>query len=375
MNKKIGILNYQFSNHNYGAVLQAASLHRILSNLGFDVEHIDYVPEKRGRTVLQVLREKIGDVLRLLSIKKKVIKHDDFINPEVFELFRSEWLPRTNNRFNNIDELSQYEFEYDYVIVGSDQVWRPSYTENSALIYFLSFLPEHINRVSYAASFGIDSWELSAGDPLTGDIYNELSKFKSISVRENTGVDICETIFDQKAEQVLDPTLLVGKQFFSDIQRNDFDLKDIGKVVYYKLDLDQEFLNFVSTISQRFCSENENIYYQEKAGKSYYRTVSEWVGMIEHSKVVITDSFHCICLAIIFEKEFIYYPNNNNRGMTRIESLLAQLGLLDRICYENKKFLDGNILLEPIDYAFVNKQLRVKLDSSFDFIYNSLNCR
>jgi len=44
--KKVGIINFHYSNNNYGAVLQASSISSVISDLGYSVEHIDYIPQK-----------------------------------------------------------------------------------------------------------------------------------------------------------------------------------------------------------------------------------------------------------------------------------------------------------------------------------------
>ena len=50
MNKTIGLLNFHYSDHNYGAVLQAAALADVISRLGYSVEHIDFIPKKIEQT-------------------------------------------------------------------------------------------------------------------------------------------------------------------------------------------------------------------------------------------------------------------------------------------------------------------------------------
>jgi hypothetical protein len=44
-NKKIGLLNFHYSGHNYGAVLQAAALADVITQLGYSPEHIDFIPQ------------------------------------------------------------------------------------------------------------------------------------------------------------------------------------------------------------------------------------------------------------------------------------------------------------------------------------------
>ncbi|EIH6892421.1 hypothetical protein BFH61_002780, partial [Escherichia coli] len=48
MKNKIGILNFQYSDHNYGAVLQAVALENVLKQLGKNAEHINFIPKKKG---------------------------------------------------------------------------------------------------------------------------------------------------------------------------------------------------------------------------------------------------------------------------------------------------------------------------------------
>ena len=46
LNNKVGLLNFHYSDHNYGAVLQAAALADIVTQLGYNAEHINFIPAK-----------------------------------------------------------------------------------------------------------------------------------------------------------------------------------------------------------------------------------------------------------------------------------------------------------------------------------------
>ena len=72
-------------------------------------------------------------------------------------------------------------------------------------IYMLNWVSGHTNLISYAASFGHAHY---AGSIPEEEVRLLLSRFDSISVRENSGVDICKN-FGVKALQVLDPTFLL----------------------------------------------------------------------------------------------------------------------------------------------------------------------
>ncbi|EQA1694813.1 hypothetical protein O1E46_RS22225, partial [Enterobacter hormaechei] len=128
MNKiqKIGIINFQYSDHNYGAVLQAAALEKVLERKGFSVKHIDFIstPEKIISPI--VIAKKILKRIGLTTIIKKIlgrkilIKHD-VSNQEAFENFRKRWINRTK-RFDTFESLKNEPLDFDAVIVGSDQV-------------------------------------------------------------------------------------------------------------------------------------------------------------------------------------------------------------------------------------------------------------
>lgn len=372
MNKKIGLLNFHYSNNNYGAVLQAAALNKAVESLGYQVETIDFTPEVRAQP--KSVKNRVGDILRLLGLKAKRPKVKSMENKHVFENFRCKWLPRSKKKYCNFSDLNTISTEYSTVIVGSDQVWRPVMTQEFALAYFLSFVPESCKRVSYAASFGVDYWQEQNISTATTDVVKELKKFHSVSVREDSGVDICKDVFNVKAEHVLDPTLLIGRLFFEEIIEHGQIQSLPLDIVYYKLDVDSMFLDELKQVESKLNYRSEDIYYTHVDGKYFFTPVAEWLMKLRDCKLIISDSFHCICFAIIFEKEFIYYPNTN-RGMSRLESLLNSIGLENRICRDQRLLnnLKENYLAKPIDYIDVNRKLEERRHASFTFLKNALS--
>jgi hypothetical protein len=307
-------------------------------------------------------------VLMDLGLKEKKITHNSFVNPEIFQEFRDNWLPTSVKTFHSFAELSQADLPYSHVIVGSDQVWRPSYTCKDSLVYFLAFLRTGVKKISYAASFGNDFWELDIED--TTKIATEIKSFDAISVREKSGVDICQNTFGVSAEHVLDPTLLVGRDFFDAII-GDNSATDKSDIVYYKLDIDSDFELFIENASSTFNYTAKNIYYSSKGRSHFYRPVDSWLRNIKESKLVITDSFHCVCFAILFEVPFIYYPNDN-RGLTRLESLLSLLDLTHHIYRGDVDPVELTQQLMNIDYDVVNEKVANLRGASAKFLANAL---
>lgn len=309
-NIKLGILNFQHSNHNYGAVLQAAALEYTCRKMGYDAQHLNYVPQQR-----KTLRSRVGQLLRFLGLISKPLKKPHH-NNEAFERFRVKHVTRSE-RFSSNNVFRTKSQEYSSIIVGSDQVWRPSYS-NDDYAFFLKYVSSNVKRISYAASFGTSGWEGIKNSIYTRKVSDELRSFTAISCREDSGVSICRDVFNVKASHVLDPLLLVDDQFIEDISAESDD-KTISDIVYYKLDANSSFERDLAQLSSFYELSTTNIYLQNGV-ISKYREVHEWLSLIQRSKIVVTDSFHCICLALRFGKEVIFCPNDR-RGQARFDSL------------------------------------------------------
>ncbi|MGI9916055.1 polysaccharide pyruvyl transferase family protein [Vibrio owensii] len=350
---KVGLLNFHYSQNNYGAVLQAAALQEFLISKGYSPENINFRPKTVTKSLKPRLLLKIKQLVKLI-----------FNNKSEFDNFRDIYI-KEGELFHDSTKLKKISANYEAIVVGSDQVWRPNYTSPNTMVYFLSNIEVGVKAISYAASFGVEDW--SESHDITLDITTALKRFSSISVREDSGKDICRDIFGVEVQHVLDPTLLVDSSFFEQIIGND---KVLGSdIVYYKLDASDKFHNMVSRIEESKGYSSENIYKTKGKFGTKYISVKDWLYKIKHSKLVITDSFHCICFAIIFKKQFIYYPNDE-RGMARIQSLLSSFGLSNRILYKEK---DVEELLESeIDYDMVEKELYKRKIHSEKFLLDSL---
>ncbi|EKT0593524.1 polysaccharide pyruvyl transferase family protein [Morganella morganii subsp. morganii] len=367
--KKIGIINFQYSDHNYGAVLQAAALEHIIKSLGFDVEHINYVPYDKNKISYKIKSGFIGYLIKLLIRKNKTLKY--VRNNNVFELFRTKWITRTNKIYLNNTDLDKISSQYSAIIVGSDQVWRPKmYSRpDEFYAYFLGFASDATLKISYAASFGVDHWEINDKN-YTDKVKRSISRFSSISTRENSGVDICKDIFSVDAQHVLDPTLLVDKEFFDKIIQASPTISD-NNIVYYKLDITEKFNTIMLNIEDILKYKTENIYYKQNLIFNHYIPVPIWINKIKNSELVITDSFHCVCFCIIFNKDF-FCIRNKNRGESRLFSLLSLLGLEDRFVFEHE-LIDSVKNSNKIDYTKVINKLDEHKIKSKNFIIRSLS--
>ncbi|TWI63388.1 polysaccharide pyruvyl transferase [Desulfobotulus alkaliphilus] len=373
--KRIGVLNFFNSNQNYGAVLQAAALQEVLKGLGHSSEHIDLVRADPDASLMRKYFKKIkkNKLGRLFYSCIKTV-YFQILGKSVFDQFRNKYIVSSTIRYEGMQDLEKNYFDYEIVVVGSDQVWRLKYIKELAPAYFFSFLGSSVKKISYAASFGLDRWEAEKDSDLTKILKKYLQDFSAISVREDSGVNICNDIFDVEAHHVLDPTLLIGRSFFEQIAKIKVPSVRSRKLVYYKLDKSDDFKDMVRFIEDQYGFESEDIYHKTVSKKKKaYRPVEDWLGLIASSDLVITDSYHCVCFSMLFNKDFFYFANKD-RGLSRVESLLHMFDVpKDRIVHNfNKEQLTSLIQLK-IDYAHINRRLVVLQEESLRFLKSAID--
>ena len=242
-----------------------------------------------------------------------------------------------------------------------------------ALSFFLDFVRESTPRISYAASFGTDDWQ-GHSEAFTEQVAKNLHRFKAISVREQSGVEICNKTFGVQAHHVLDPTLLIEREYFDSIiasEKSGDD--DASAIVYYKLDPDDAFLKMLSFLGEALQTRVQNIYYDEQTMlgrkvRSFF-SVPEWLRKIRSSRLVVTDSFHCVCFAVTFGRNFLYVPNN--RGITRLESLLGLFDLKDRIVQTQSELEGSNFRQKELDVPKISSILVREREQAMRFLENA----
>ena len=203
---RIGILTLPLHT-NYGGILQAYALQTVLERMGHEVVVFDTPKNK----VLEILGRFFHKLFALNLINSFVNKHDNLLKAIISRKITS--FVRKNINLKKVRGFgSLREDDFDAIVVGSDQIWRavyfPRWLEQPLDNAYLSFTNGwNIKRISYAASFGTDEWEYT--DKQTGICRECIKEFDAISVREESGVDLCKKYFGVNAQQVLDPTMLL----------------------------------------------------------------------------------------------------------------------------------------------------------------------
>lgn len=362
---KVGILTLPINN-NYGGIVQLAALYNFIETNDFQVVWID----KRHPEHL------------IKFLVKKVIEFNPFYkiyDPKHFKtikLFRQQTQPFFNDYIKaktptvyTTKALKKATDDLDGVIVGSDQVWRLEYIKGNYPTYFLDFVSQGKKKIAYAASFGKNLWEGDESSILK--IQSFIQKLDLVSVREDSGIDVCNTIFNyNKAVHVLDPSFLPDAEFYTTILKN-ISFSHKIELFNYVLDSSAKSDLLVEELSSKLNLKIDKIYLNDHSGKSS-NLIENWLAHFYYSDYVITDSFHGLVFSIIFNKQFIII-GNKSRGLSRFKSLLDLLDLSDRlISTDDFNSKNSGTLYEKIDYSVVNKKLNIQKEISKKHLLNAL---
>lgn len=369
---KIGILTQPLHN-NYGGILQAYALQKVLKDMGHEVLTVDL---HSGETFYRKTRLLAGRIYRKYLLKQKNISI--FHNQPNIKKFIEDNISLTKHipSVEKINRLKKYNF--DAYVVGSDQVWRPDYSPDIPT-FFLDFIEseKNIKRLAYAASFGIEDWMFSPG--LTAKCAKLVQKFDAVSVREESGVYLCENYLKVSAQHMPDPTLLLKKDDYIKLIEKDHIPAKEKTIMVYILDQTDETKEIIKKV-KHYCNLTINTVMPEKVFSKenrlnieqwIYPPVTQWLRGFFDAEFVLTDSFHGTIFAILFNKPFITI-GNKKRGLTRFYSLLNLFNLADRLILPEDEIIIEE-KLEPINYQKVEDILSKEKEKAFVFLSNSLN--
>ena len=187
---RIGIVTFYESSDNYGEQLQCFALQRFLLSIGHNPFLIRYGFES---TYFHWLKKRNftswkGAKLMFSHVMSALISTMD--DPRGFKAFRKKHIKVSPRCYNNIYELRRNPPKADCYIVGSDQVWAQLLSIENNKTFFLDFGSPSISRIAYAPSFAMSEYPIDLRDALRV----QLAKFDALSVRERSGVQICQDL-------------------------------------------------------------------------------------------------------------------------------------------------------------------------------------
>ena len=350
MRKKIGILTFHHV-ANYGAVLQCYALQTFMQSLGYRTEVVNYVPRRNEDNLYNFFRFR-----KYRELAEYILTHK---RERALRRFRKSKLALSPVKLRTTEEVQKYVKDFDILISGSDQVLNPStilYGEayggkgRPCPTYFLNFLFKG-RKIGYALSFGVTQYP----EPQLSIAKQYIHSFDKLSVRENTGVSIAESMGRTDAVVVPDPTFLQEAPFYHELANS---------------------INLSRTQAYNYCFFIRDIKYTKKkldallADKTLLwnnddgeYSLEGWLNKIKHAEFVVTDSFHCMVMCLKLHTPFAVVTKlQGNVGMNdRFYTILEPLGLEERIiCRDNinrvRELLETN---RPLPWEEIDTRLNL----------------
>lgn len=347
--------------YNTGASLQAYALVTYLRSLGHDVEIIDYVPDYlthyRLAGVANPVYDKpiIKELYNLAKLPGRLIARCSK-RKTAFDRFTAQYLPLTERHYGTFEALKSEPPEADIYIAGSDQIWNSFFKNGRDPSFYLQFAPKGCVRASYAASFAI---------PEIADEYREqtrkwLMEFDHLSVRENSGLRILESLGIEGGCTVADPVFLLSKEEWETLCPNA--VVSDRYVLVYDFDGNPAIRRMAEMLA---ASRGLKIFTLQKLGygDQYIADAGpiEFVQMIKGASYVLSNSFHATAFSLIFHRPFMVFDREEGIN-TRMHDLLDMAG----VEYERKPE-------DAICWETVQQRMNEYITNSRDYLHNILN--
>ena len=345
---------------NYGNILQKFALHHTLKKFADFTEVLwteinNFLPENgEASFVPSAMRKERRDWWHIYFIREAVrqARFKDFENLHIQTRFDLPF----------VEDIAD---EYDYFVIGSDQVWNPAILTP---FLFLEFAPRE-KRIAYAASIAAP-----AIPPQVKKYFRRgISGFDYISVREEGAVNLIRDLTGKTVALLPDPVLLLKPEEWRTVAQKPTWLKEKyhrGYVLTYYLRKSPP--PEVDTIAAELDLPTINLL--DLYNYDHFTIgPAEFLWLFDHASLVFTNSFHGVAFSILFQRPFINREiENDSEGVNmslRIPSLLKLFGLEDR------KVSDGNLKLKTImniDFTRRNEVLPAERDKAFKFLSTAL---
>ena len=390
--KKTAIVSCYFQ-PNYGSMLQALATQMALDELGYDNETICIDGLNReirtakiryfARTSLtsDILLSKAGMAMARMRRKLSRGTYTQMMQArlQAFSDFQTGHF-RMSESYGSRAELTQACAEkYSAVLVGSDQLWLPA--NIAADYYTLSFVPDSVNTIAYATSFGQS--QLPRASERAAMKF--LSCIRHIGVREKSGQKIVAKLTGRRVPIVADPTLLFDGREWMRVQQ-EAPLFEGEYIFCYFLGNNPRHREFASRLSAETGCRIVALQHVDEYVRSDedYADETPWavgpgdfLNLIRNAQWVLTDSYHCTAFSMQYERKFFtfrrYHRKTKQSTNSRLDTLLAQCGVTERLL-SGEEEISACTGLE-IDFADVHSRIARLREYSWKYLTDALEDR
>ena len=299
-----------------------------------------------------------------------------FLKQLKFDCFISRYIKLTKLCFSP-EEVKNIldEEKITHLICGSDQIWNPYGMD---AVYFLEYgiKNDNIRKIAYAAS--ICSKEVMEQFKSKHDIMKHLiNNIEAVSIREKSGVEIVKELTGRNAELVLDPTLLLNRNYWIKLAiKPKFKERYIICFLYGKV---QPFSRKVNDIAKK-CRTKKVIFIrtseEQWCDKSWTDKKNvgprEFIGLLAYADAVCTDSFHGTAFSINLNRNVFCFSRSEGKtsGNQKVSNNSRLSGLLE-LLHIDGRWIESNTdigLIKPLNYQSINRRLDTERRKSIKFL-------
>lgn len=368
MKKNIYDITFHGS-YNYGSSLQAYALQEYVNKLC----DCDYKIVNLRTDVQKKIYKNVYELNGFKNNLKKIIyykyKKDILGKKEKFESFINDDLNVTKE-YSKLEKKDFKTKENDYFITGSDQVWN-IHAWDFDWSNFLEFTNSN-NKISYAASFGPIKYQID--DKQKNRIKEDLSKYKSISVREEGSKKFIEQLVDKDININVDPTMLLKMDEWKKII-SEKPLLNYDYILLYDLKCKKDTYEIAKQISKKLkmpvvitkFNGCKDVFLPFK--KYINCGPREFLNLEYNAKLILSTSFHGNVFATIFHKPFFAINGDKDN---RISQLLKITKLENRSV--NLENLDERLKYTyDIEFDEAEKYLEIERNKSEEYLKKALD--
>lgn len=361
---KIGRLTLDGYN-NYGNVLQNYALNIILGHHG-KTETIwhtweNFMPKAWWHWGW---KEPIKFVLNYKGFRSRLFS--DFHGMEMVRQGKiKDWCDRYIRIKKAPADLFELADKYDYIVVGSDQVWNPYFSDLNHC--FLLFIPPQ-KRIAYAASISCNE---IPKEKLP--LYRQgLDEMAFISMREQQGADMVKQISGRDVPVLVDPTMLLLPDEWLKVSCQPAWYHGEEYILTYFLGKRPKVIDI---LEQETGLKVVNLL-DTHVYEHYVTGPDEFLWAIRNAKLMYTDSFHGTVFSILFHTPFVVCDRIGSvvteKMGARIDTLLEYFALENRRGTKNNGYIIENPLNEP-DWSKVDDVLKRERDRAEEFLRQALH--
>lgn len=361
----VGILTFHAS-HNYGSMLQAYALQRILDKIGVDNEIINFRTDIQKSLTPPPISLSHPRSSALTCLKNPTRTWMLLKKYHRFEQFLNTFL-NTSKELHSAKEIEDYVRlrQFDAIITGSDQIWNPACWDFD-MSYLIDF-DYGGKRIAYAPSLGSHPEDITNND--MNMLIKALERYDSLSTRESRGQNFLSQFINREIKAVLDPTMLLDKTDYMEIANVRIPVKE-PYIFYYTPREESGFFRKAREFAQKqgikiLVTQS----YEEYCGDNVVKMLDcgprEFLSIIKNATLCIGNSFHLLAFSLIFLREFILLSNETD---SRMMNILSLVGLTDRLIVGDASISYN----DQIDFGAVLKKLSSLKDESMRYLENAL---